>query len=49
MDRVSGIAPGTDVHRPKVGDNAIRLELSIWKNSLAPLEEIEVEMLWYTD
>jgi hypothetical protein len=49
MDRVPGIAPGKDVHRPKVGDEGIRLKLSIWKNSLAPQAKIQVEMLWYTD
>jgi hypothetical protein len=49
MDRKSSIAPGQGVNRVKQGDTGIRLAISVWKNSLAPHERIEVEMLWYTD
>jgi hypothetical protein len=49
MDRKSSVAPGRDINRVKQGDVGIQLALSVWKNSLAPHEKIEVDMLWYTD
>jgi RecA/RadA recombinase len=49
MKRLSGIAPGKGVDRKSEDEKGIQLEISIFKNSLAPHEKIKVEMLWYTD
>lgn len=49
MDRISGTVPGNEINRLIAGERGIDLKFSIYKNSLAPHETIDVEMLCYID
>jgi len=49
MQRLSGTAPGKEVHIAETEEKGIELLISIHKNSLAPHEKVKVKMLWYTD
>jgi hypothetical protein len=49
MQRITGQTPGKEINRPGSGEKRLELKFLIYKNSLAPHEKIEVEMLWYTD
>ena len=49
LQRVPAPTSGKEINRPGSGEKGLELKFLIYKNSLAPHEKIEVEMLWYTD
>ncbi len=49
MTRLSNPAPGKEINRVADGEKGIELRLSVFKNSMAPHEKVDVDMLWHID
>lgn len=49
MTRLSNPAPGKELNRIADNEKGIELRISVFKNSMAPHEKIDVDMMWYTD
>lgn len=49
MTRMSDPRPGKEINRIRDEEKGIALKIAIYKNSMAPHAQIEVEFLWYMD